>query len=148
MRSQRPGHEPAGAGHEDAARSNGALRCVLAPARRIDHDGVKTMRSNVRGGSVTACGLLTGSLDCRMRTAPGASSLLARSASGPSCSVRDAYTWRLDFVILLYTVLVALHLKRPLRPSQVNALMRRLAAEPAAAVFDHPAIVADKEAAD
>ena len=55
---------------------------------------------------------------------------------------RDAYRWRLDFVILLYTVLVALHLKQPLRPSQVNRLMTRLAAsrrdvrEPAAIVLD------------
>jgi lipopolysaccharide/colanic/teichoic acid biosynthesis glycosyltransferase len=60
---------------------------------------------------------------------------------------RDAYRWRLDFAILLYTVLIALRLKRPLRPSQVNQLMLRLSM-PDRVVSEHPAIVLDREQAD
>jgi lipopolysaccharide/colanic/teichoic acid biosynthesis glycosyltransferase len=62
--------------------------------------------------------------------------------------VREAYTWRLDLMILIYTVLVALHIKRPLRPSQVNQLMKSLADDRDQAVLEHRAIVLDKERAE
>jgi len=42
----------------------------------------------------------------------------------------EYYSWRLDFVILLYTVLIALHFKRTMSVIEVNALIMRFSKEP------------------
>ncbi len=40
---------------------------------------------------------------------------------------RKAYSARLDFMLLLYTVLIGLHLVRPFQPREVESMMRRYA---------------------